>query len=269
VRRADAELSTALVTGACSGIGLAIARELAALGYALVLVSNRPRELAETAAELEKSHGVEAHTVVMDLARPEAAHELDAEVERRGLIVDILVNNAGIFFFGEVADTDPARVTTLLTLHVVTPSLLARYFGRRMRERGRGHLLFVSSISAWNDFPGIALYGSSKRYLKSFALALRSELRVWGVNVTVLAPGATATGLYEPGVVDFARAKRFGVMTGPEPVARAGLEAMFRRRAVVIPGLLSKLFAWGAALTPRWVIDLVRRRAPWLGRPGR
>lgn len=269
MRRADAELKTALVTGACSGIGLAFAEQLAALGYELILVSNRQQPLDEAAARLATTHGVKTQALVVDLARASAADELDAELQRRAIDVDILVNNAGMFFFGEVSDADPAKVAAMLQLHVVTPSLLARHLGRRMRDRGRGHLLFVSSISAWNDFPGIALYGASKKYLKGFALALRSELRPWGVHVTVVAPGATATGLYDPKVVDVGKAKRLGVMTGPEPVARAGLEAMFARRALVVPGLLSKLFAWGMALAPRWLVDFIRWRAPWLGRPGK
>lgn len=268
MRRADAELKTALVTGACSGIGLEVARQLASLGYELVLVSNRAAEL-EAVGQLLAAGGARVHALPMDLARAEAASELEAKVEALGLTVDILVNNAGIFFFGEVSDADPVKVMALLQLHVVTPSLLARRFGRKMRDRRKGHLLFVSSISAWNDFPGIALYGASKRYLKSFALALRSELKPWGVNVTVVAPGATATGLYDPRVVDVDRARKLGVMTGPEPVARAALEAMFQRRALVVPGLLSKLFAWAMGIAPRWLIDVIRLRAPWLARPPR
>lgn len=267
--RAAGELTTALVTGACSGIGLAFATELAALGYTLVLVSNRADALAEVATDLAQRHGIATHPLVMDLARTEAATTLAAELERRGLEVDILVNNAGMLLFGEVAETDPDRAMALLQLHVVTPTLLARHLGARMRARRRGHLLFVSSISAWNDFPGIALYGSSKRYLKSFAAALRSELAVWGVNVTTVAPGATATDLYAGTKVDLALALRLGVMLTPEAVARAGLKAMFARRALVVPGLMAKLFAWGMGATPRWLIDLLRRRAPWLPRPTR
>ena len=82
----------------------------------------------------------------------------------------------------------------MLQLHVVTPSLLCSRFARDMRARRSGHILVVSSISAWRDFPGISYYGSSKKYLRGFARALRSELSVYGVNVTCLAPGATATG---------------------------------------------------------------------------
>ncbi len=263
MKRAEG-LETALVTGACSGIGLCFARELAALGYQLVLVSNRPMELEAVATELKA-----AHFIVMDLARPEAAAELFAQTRERGVHVDVLISNAGFFFFGEVADADPKKADAMLQLHVVTPTLLARHYGAAMREKRRGHLFFVSSISAWRDFPGIAIYGASKGYLLSFATSLRSELKVWGVNVTVVAPGATLTGLYDPTVVPVAAARRFGVMVDPEFVARAGLEAMFKRKALVIPGVIAKLFAWGAAVTPQWVIDLIRRRAPWLGRPGR
>lgn len=267
MRPADTGLTVALVTGACSGIGLAIARELAALGYSLVLVSNRGAQLEQAAEELRRVHAVEAHTIVLDLAQPAAAATLYDEVRLRGIDVDILVNNAGMLLFGEVADVDPAAANTMLQLHVVTPSLLCRYFGHDMRERRRGHVLVVSSISAWQDFPGIALYGSSKRYLRSFAASLRSELKLWGVNVTCLAPGATATALYDPNLVDVAMARRYGVMMDAEGVARASVRAMFRRKAVHVPGLLARLMTWGAMLTPRWLIDLLRRRAPWLPKP--
>jgi len=257
----------ALVTGACSGIGLAIAHQLAARGHPLVVVSHRAQALEEAARALAAQHQVQVEPLCVDLARESAAAELIAHVERLGIEPMVVVNNAGVFFFGEVADADPAKVAGLLQLHVVTPSLLSRHFARAMRARRRGHLLFVSSISAWNDFPGIALYGASKRYLKSFGLALRAELAVWGVNVTVVAPGATATGLYESTVVDVQKARRFGVMAGPEFVARAAVQAMFAGRALSVPGVTAKLFAWAMWLAPRWAIVRLRRWAPWLPRP--
>lgn len=268
LRRADDTLRVALVTGACSGIGLATARLLGSLGYMLVMVSERDDRLAGAAEEIRVAHGVSVHDIALDLARPEAAQELFETVTARGLEVDVLVNNAGVFFFGEVADADPARANALLQLHVVTPSLLCTHFTRGMRARRRGHVLIVSSISAWRDFPGIGYYGSSKKYLRGFARALRSELAPYGVNVTCLAPGATATGLYDPEVVPVGLARRLGVMLEADAVARAGLEAMFRGEAEYTPGVLSRLMVAAAVATPQPVIDWIRRRSRWLAPRG-
>lgn len=146
----------------------------------------------------------------------------------------------------------------------MTPSLLCTRFGRGMRERRRGHVLIVSSISARRDFPGIGYYGASKKYLRGFACALRSELGAYGVNVTCLLPGAVATGLYDPEVVPVDLARRLGVMMDAEGVARAGLEAMFRGEAEHTPGLLSRAMAAAAVATPQPVIDWIRRWGPWL-----
>jgi hypothetical protein len=258
----------ALVTGACSGIGRALAFGLAARGYALVVVSQREAELHRAAEQLRADFSVMVHPVVMDLARPEAAAELYERVQALRLEVDVLVNNAGFFFFGDVADAEPARANAMLQLHVVTPSLLCTHFARDMRARGRGEILIVSSISAWRDFPGIGYYGSSKKYLRGFARALRSELGVYGVNVTCLAPGATATDLYDPTQVPVQRARSLGVMGSPESVAEAGLRALFAGRAESVPGFLNLMMAVLSGWTPQWVVDLIRKRAPWLPRSG-
>jgi short-subunit dehydrogenase len=260
---------TALVTGGCSGIGRAIAARLAELGHDLVLVSNQAAPLEGAAAAIRAASGVAVDCVVADLARPEAAMALHEAVRARGHAVDVLVNNAGIFFFGEAADAAPEQAARMLQLHVVTPSLLCTLFGRDMRARRRGHILVVSSISAWRDFPGISYYGASKKYLRGFARALRSELAVYGVNVTCLAPGATATALYDPAVVPVDLARRLGVMMDADRVARAGVDAMLRGRAECTPGLVNRALRTLAVLTPQPVVDLVRRRAPWLPRPER
>ncbi|MBK9258467.1 MAG: SDR family NAD(P)-dependent oxidoreductase [Polyangiaceae bacterium] len=264
--RADHRFRTALVTGACSGIGRAISQRLGALGYELVLVSERPADLAKVADDIRHAKGAVVHTIVCDLARPKAADELYETVRSRGLEIDIFISNAGFFFFGEAVDADIERARAMLELHVVTPSLLCTLFGRDMRARGRGHVLIVSSISAWRDFPGISYYGSSKKYLRGFASALRSELGVHGVNVTCLAPGATATALYDPNVVPVDLAKKLGVMMDPDAVAESGLAAMFAGQAEHIPGLFSQAMTLTAMLTPQWAIDALRRHAPWLKR---
>ncbi len=254
----------ALVTGGCSGIGRALADRLAARGHDLLLVSERPDRMAEAAEALRRAHGVSVHTVHLDLARPGAALELHRRVGEMGLAPEVLVSNAGFLLFGEVADTPLDRADALLQLHVVTPSLLCTLFGRDLRRRRRGRILLVSSISAWRDFPGIAYYGSSKKYLRGFARALRSELHVHGVSVTCLSPGPTDTALYAPDAAPVARGKRLGLFMSADAVAEAGVRALLAGRAECVPGLRNRLMATASALTPQWVVDLLRRRAPWL-----
>lgn len=219
------------------------------------------------AREIHDEFGVPTQSIHLDLSRPGAARELYEEVGRRGIDVEILVSNAGMFFFGEVADSNPDTANAMLHLHVVTPSLLARYFGQDMRRRRRGYLMFVSSASAWKDFPGIAFYGSSKRYLRSFSTALRTELLPWGVGVTCLAPGAVNTQLYGRDSAAAQFAARLGLLKDARSVARAGVRGMLRHRALVLPGIGAKAMALAAALTPRWLIGLVRRRTRFLPRP--
>ncbi len=254
----------ALVTGACSGIGRSLATGLAARGYHLVLCSNREGPLSQVCAELAAQYSVVTHAIPLDLSFPDAAERLYREVSQLGVCIDVLVLNAGIFFFGEVADADPVVANRLLQLHVVTPSLLCTLFGKDLRSRRRGHILMVSSISAFRDFPGIAYYGSSKKYLRGFAASLRSELAVYGVSVTCLLPGATATSLYDPSVVPVELAKRLGVMADTDSVATAGLLALFSGQAECIPSLLNRFLSQLAEATPQPVIDLLRRHAPWL-----
>jgi short-subunit dehydrogenase len=256
----------ALVTGGCSGIGNAIAHGLAARGHDLVLVSERIDRLEAAAGALRSAHGVDVHVACVDLSRPGAALDVHERLGALGLVVDVLVNNAGMFFFGEAVDAESGRAEALLQLHVVTPSLLCTLVGRGMRERRRGRILVVSSISAWRDFPGIAYYGSSKKYLRGFARALRSEMGPYGVTVTCLAPGPVATELYGQDSPQVRRGRKLGLFLEPERVAEAAVRALLRGDAECVPGTSARLMAWFSALTPQWAVDLVRRRAPWLGR---
>jgi len=264
LHRADEERRVALVTGACSGIGKAFAQKLGALGYELVIASQRPAELGAAAAEIRAAYGVAVHSIAIDLARPEAAAELHEATSARGLSIDILVNNAGFFFFGEAADAKLERANAMLQLHVVTPSLLCSRFAREMRARRRGHILLVSSLSAFRDIPGISYYGASKKYLRGFARSLRSELSVYGIHVTCLLPGATDTAIYDPRIVPVDLARRWGVLMAADAVAEAGLRALFAGQAECIPGNLARVMAAGATVMPQRLIELARWYAPWL-----
>lgn len=250
---------TALVTGASSGIGRAIAVELARCGVHLVLVSNEEQALLTLRQEIEHDYGVALTVFCMDLSTDTAAQSLYQRCVQKKLGVDILVNNAGIFFFGEAVDADAGNITTMLRLHVMTPSLLCTLFGRGMKERRRGFILNVGSIVAYKDFPGIAYYGATKRYIRAFSESLRSEMQEYGVGVTLLCPGAVATGLYNVPV----RSKLLylsGILANPEAIARIGVRALFKHKTVVVPGMFYKIVLPFVRLIPRFVIDLIKNR---------
>jgi len=256
----------AVITGACSGIGLDIARTLAGRGWDLCLCSERSDRLSAAADELRTRFGVTVDEAVLDLSVPANAKVLHEIATSHGRPVDTLVCNAGFFFFGEGADVDPARAEAMLHLHVVVPSLLCTYFARDFRELRAGRIMVTSSISAFRDFPGIAHYASSKKYLRAFAASLRCELAVYDVSVTCLLPGATATALYDRAAVPVEFATKLGVMMPSERVAREGVEAMLAGEAECIPGVFNRVVTSSVGLVPQGAIDALRKWGPWLER---
>ena len=132
------------------------------------------------------------------------------------------------------------------------------------RAKRSGNVLIVSSISAFRDFPGIAYYASSKKYLRAFAASLRCELSVYGVGVTCLLPGATATALYDRTAVPVEMATRLGVMMPSERVAREGVDAMLRGDAECVPGVFNRVVTGSIGLVPQGAIDALRKWGPWL-----
>ena len=264
-----AESKWALVTGASSGIGLAYSEELASRGYALVMVSNEEAVIHEKAQSIKAKYGVEVLSIYQDLAIPEAAKSLYDTCLAHGIFVEVLVNNAGMFFFYETLQVKSAVVDKMLHLHVVTTTELCYYFGQAMKKHGHGYILNMSSLSCWLPYPGITLYASTKRYLLSFSRGLRAELWDYGVSVTVLCPGAVATKLYNLSDDLQMLAIRLGVMMRPKKLAKRGIDAMFHRRAKLVPGLIYKIFTPLFMLLPlrfvRWamhVSGLLRKDLP-------
>ena len=231
------EKKWALVTGASSGIGLAYAEELASRGYQLVIVSNEEQAIREKGEFLSEKYGIEVLPLYRDLAIPGAAKELYDTCQKKNIPIEVLVNNAGMFFFCETLQAKANIVEKMLYLHVTTPTQLCYYFGQEMKKRRHGYILNMSSLSCWLPYPGITLYASTKRYLKSFSRGLRSELLDYGVSVTVLCPGAVATNLYNLSDNLKTLAIRLGIMMRPEKLAKKGINALFHHRASLLPGL--------------------------------
>ncbi len=251
----DRDRQTALVTGGSSGIGLAFARQLAADGYALALVSNRPEELAEAAEMLNKEFGVPVEIRCLDLAQAGCAEQVAAWCKDIGIVPDVLVNNAGMFFMQYLEPATLGKVRTMMHLHMDTVTELCILLGERMKARGQGRILNVSSMTARIPAPGIAIYSATKAYLKSFGQSLSYEYRPFGVTVTTLCPAAVDTGLYPLGDRLRSFLRRIGLLRSPEWLARRALKASYRGRRCVSPGLSNQLVPLLVALLPARLID--------------
>ncbi len=250
----------AVVTGASSGIGWHISKELAVKGYSVVAVSNQAEQLNNLKSELEEVYQIDVQTLECDLSESGAAESVFDFCQQKELQVEVLVNNAGMFVYGEVVGADKEKVRSILQVHMNTPVMLCRFFGELMAKNHMGYILNVSSISAVMPYPTISLYGPTKTFLRKFTRALRTELKETGVNVLCLLPGATATSLYDTKNINLPLAMRLGIMKKPEVVAKAGVKALFKRHGECIPGLLNKFVIRIMPLIPNILIGFIYRK---------
>ena len=227
----------ALITGGSSGMGLEFSRQLAALGYSLLLVGNREQELADAAQELGATTDV--RTRCQDLALPQAADELSAWCRAEDIHPDVLVNDAGMFFFKELQAEDLGRVQAMINLHVTTVTRLCILFGREMKERGGGYILNVSSMAARIPAPGISVYSATKAYLRNFGRSFSFEMKPYGVGVTTVCPAAIATPLYRLSDKWMRFGVRIGLIRTPQWLVRRALRALFRGRRVISPACMN------------------------------
>lgn len=250
----------ALITGASSGIGWQFSEELARRGYSVVAVSNQPERLEDLKKRLEQEYGISVITINTDLAQENSAQQVFDFCNEKNLEVEVLINNAGIFFFKEVTGVDYSRMKSILGLHMTTPALLCRLFGEQMIRRQKGFILNVSSITTVMPYPYISLYGPTKTFLRSFTRALRTEMKLKGIHVTCLIPGAVDTGLYDASHFNISLLKNLGIMKRPETVVNSGVRALFKNRAECIPGLLNKLIIIFLPILPHFIISIIYKR---------
>jgi uncharacterized protein len=260
--------TTAIVTGASSGIGADIARELARRGHGLTLVARRQDRLQSLADELARAHGVRAEVIAADLTDADARGTLPEQLAARGLTPDILVNNAGFTTMGQLAQADRAAELALVRTNVEAVVDLCALFVPGMVARHRGALLNTASTAAFQPLPGQAAYGASKSFVLSYGYALAAELRGTGVSVTTLCPGPVETGFAEAaGMSDEEAAAALPkVMWIPAAaVARTAVEGLAAGRTVVIPGMANRVGAGLAHLAPKSIlVPLLARRHPAL-----
>ncbi len=247
-------MNYALITGGSSGIGREYARELAAKGWNLIIVSNRKEDNVRVAEELSAQYGVAVEPLYADLTEAAAAEKIYDHVQSLGVEVEVLINNAGMLLFSQLVNTPASQLERIIALHCTTPTKLCQLFARDMAARGRGHILIMSSITAWTPYPTISHYAATKAYLHSFAQSLWYEMRDKGVSVTTVYPSAVDTPFYDLDDKMRRLLLRCGVMLSAESVARKALRAMFRGRRRCLPGFLTKVEAAICWLLPAWAL---------------
>ena len=261
----SARAGTALITGASSGIGAALATRFAAAGHPLVLVARSRGKLASLAESLTREYRVKVWVQTADLARPGAAQALSAALKRQRIAVDILVNNAGILQNGRFTAIPARRHQDLIDLNVSGLTAMLAQFLPAMCRRRRGRVLNVASIAAFQPVPTLATYAATKAFVLSLSESLCEELREFGITVTALCPGITATHMLTEATdanASLAKLPRFLVGDAAK-VADEGYRACMQGVAIVVPGAINQAVTLAARATPK---ALLRRVAGVLTR---
>jgi short-subunit dehydrogenase len=255
--------STCLITGASSGIGADIARELAGRGYGLTLAARREDRLHKLAGELSAS-GVRVEVVVCDVADPDSRRQMIEAVAALELDVEVLVNNAGFGsggLFQELAVADEVRMVRTNCEAVVA---LCGEYVPKMIHRHRGAVLNVGSTAGEQPLPRQATYSASKAFVNTFSDALYADLGGTGVSVTSLRPGPVKTEFGDVAGIEeeLFSAPSFTIKSSQETAA-AAVSAMEAGKRAVAPGIAASVSTIAGRLTPRsMLLPLLRRMYP-------
>ncbi len=250
---------TALVTGASSGIGKALAAEFAADGYNLVLAARGVAKMQALADELQRQHGIQVTVIGADLEAADGAARLHADIRARGITLHAVVNNAGYGAFGEFKDSALEVDLGMMQLNMSALVALTRLFLPDLLAT-RGKVLNVASTAAFQPGPYMAVYYATKAFVLSFSEAIATELEPHGITVLALCPGPTASGFQAKADMQGSALVRGKKLPTSEEVAAAGYRALQGRRRVYIPGLGNWILAQSVRFAPRRLVTAMVRQ---------
>lgn len=250
----------ALITGGSSGIGLAIAKELAHSGLRLIIVGRNSERLAQAKTTLLNEGAAEVATISADIASSGSAESLYHHCHEQGLEVGLLVNNAGTFIYKDLLGLTSERIEQIMGLHIAATTTLCRLFVADMVAHGGGWVLNLSSLAATMPLPGLGMYSATKAYIHNFSLALAEEVKESGVRVCSARPGGVATDLYGLPERLQHKALSWGFIATPEKTARRCLKALARGKRSITPGLVNKIGLVIVRALPRRAIKFLRNR---------
>jgi uncharacterized protein len=247
--------STILITGASSGIGADLARQLAGRGYNVTLTARRRERLEELADELREAHDIHVDVETCDLGDEGERKRLVAKLLKGEREVVGVCNNAGFGNLGRFLNQDLDKELSVVKLNVEAVHHLTGAFLPRMVEQGSGAILNVASTAAFQPLPGFATYAASKAFVHSFSEAIHSEVAGSGVSVTSLCPGFTRTEFDEAAGAEDQAAKLPGfAWMESEDVARQAVEGMVAGKRSVVPGAINKVTSTSGRFLPRTVL---------------
>ena len=247
---------TALITGASSGIGEALTRIFAQHRYNLILVARNQQKLDELAAELSSAHGVNVCVRPCDLCNTEDIHSLCDGLLSEATPIDVLVNNAGTIEHGSFLRIPPKDHQRVVQLNIAALTTLLAHLLPPMVKRGKGRVLNVASIGAFQPLPSVATYAASKAFVLSLTEALSEEVRGTGVTITALCPGLTATNMVAGAQQKSPALQRIPsfVVADANSVAQKAFDACMRGDALLVPGFKNKFASVLSRATPKWLV---------------
>src|SRR6202171_3139225 len=249
----------ALITGASAGIGVALAKELAAGGANLVLTARRQERLEELARELTAKHKIKTSVFAADQTEPTAPEKIDAFTRSQGISIELLVNNAGFGAYGELPSIETKRLLDMVQVNCAAVVHLTRLYLPEMVARRSGDVLIVASTAAFQAVPYISTYAATKAFDLFLAEGLAEEMKPYGIRVCALCPGSTESEFHEVAGQTHITAMNAKRETA-EKVARTGLRALAAGKSYVISGVGNYLGAQSQRLVPRSVVTSIAAR---------
>jgi uncharacterized protein len=241
----------ALITGASSGIGKAVAFEFARKGYNLFLTSWDEQPLQRVAADCSRQYNIETRTYVADLTRMESVDGLIRALFAPPVEIEFLINNAGFGVGGEFLKTDLAQELNLLNVQLAAMLKLTKAVLPQMVARKKGRILNVASVYSFAPVPFQAVYSACKAFLLTFSESLRSELKGTGVTVTALCPGTVRTEFRSRAGIAH---RNSSAGATPEAVAKTAVRQTLQGKHLVVPGFSSQVFVFFARRLPVFVV---------------
>lgn len=253
-------MSTALITGASSGIGLELVKIHASKGDNLVLVARNESKLNELKSELENLYKIQIYIIVKDLSIPDAAQEVHNETTRQGIAINYLINNAGFGDYGLFHTVDWGKTQQMINLNIMSLTQFTYLYLKDMVNMGTGRIMNVASTAAFQPVPTMSVYSATKSFVLSFSEAVNNEVRDKGVTITALCPGPTSTSFRSAAAMEKSGLFKDGKSAGPKEVAEYGYKAMMSGTPVAIHGMKNYIMARAANLFPRKIVLNITRK---------